>query len=61
MFTALDHTLAYGRREEMARQVGSARLENGSRPAQQRRRNRWPLRFARMLRAPSNAPRAGNA
>ncbi len=32
MFTALDPTtLAYGRREEMAREVSSARLENRSR------------------------------
>ncbi len=33
MFTALDPTLAYGRREEMAREVSSARLENRSRAA----------------------------
>jgi len=66
MFTALDPTLAYQRREEMARQVSSGRLENELRAARGcRRGNRWSLRLVRMLRAPSNvnaeAARAGNA
>ena len=66
MFTALDPTLAYGRREEMAREVSSARLENRSRDARGGRRGRrWSLRIVRMLRAPSHvnaeAVRAGHA
>jgi hypothetical protein len=64
MFTALDPTLAYGRREEMAREVSSARLENRSRAARGgRRHGRWSLRMVRMLRAPANAEaaRAGHA
>ena len=56
MFTTLDPTLAYGRREEMAREVSSARLENRSRAARGGRRGgRWSLRMVRMLRAPANA------
>ena len=56
MFTALDLTLVYGRREEMAREVSSTRLENRSRAARGGRRGRrWYLRSARMLRAPANA------
>ena len=62
MYTALDSTLAYRRREEMAREVVSGRLDNGSRAARGGRRRRWSLR---MLRAPSSmdvgAARAGNA
>ena len=56
MFTALDHTLAYQRREETARQVSSGRLKNELRDAQAcRRENRWPVRrLARMLRASSS-------
>ena len=64
MFTALDPTLAYGRREEMAREVSSARLENRSRAARGGRRGRrWYLPLFRMLWAPSNAEavRAGHA
>ena len=64
MFTALDPTLAYGRREEMAREVSSARLENRSRAARGGRRSRrWYLPLVRMLWAPSNAEavRAGHA
>jgi len=66
MFTALDSTLAYQRREEMARQVSSGRLENELRAARGcRRESRWSLRLVRMLRAPSNvnaeAARASNA
>ena len=62
MYTALDSTLAYRRREEMAREVGSGHLDSGSRAARGGRRRRWSLR---MLRAPSGvdvgAARAGNA
>jgi hypothetical protein len=66
MFTALDPTLAYGRREGMAREVSSGRLETGLRTARGGRRGRrWFLRITRMLRAPSNAnaevARAGHA
>ena len=65
MFTALDPTLAYGRREEMAREVSSARLKNRSRATRGRRGGRWSLRIVRMLRAPSKvnaeAARAGHA
>jgi hypothetical protein len=66
MFTALDPTLAYGRREEMAREVSSARLENRSRAARGGRRGRrWYLRLVRMLYEPSHvnaeAARAGHA
>ena len=62
MYTALDSTLSYRRREEVAREVVSGRLDNGSRAALGGRRRRWPLQ---MLRAPSGldmgAARAGNA
>ena len=55
MFTALDPTLAYGRREEMAREVSSGRLESRLRDARGGRSGgRWSLRLVRMLRAPSN-------
>ena len=56
MFTALDSTLAYGRREEMAREVNSGRLDTGSRAARGGRRRRWSLR---LLRAPSAVEAAG--
>ena len=65
MYTALDSTLAYRRREEVALGVSSGRLEDGSRDARGGRRRRWSLRLARMLRAPSvgdpEAARAGSA
>ncbi len=65
MFTALDSTLAYRRREEMAREVSSGRLGKGSRTARGGHHMRWSLRLVRMLRAPSGvdaeAARAGNA
>lgn len=65
MFTALDSTLAYRRREEMAREVNSGRLDSGSWAARGDHRRRWSLRLVRMLRAPSGvdaeAARAGNA
>ena len=66
MFTALDPTPAYGRREELAREVSSARLESRLRAAWGGRRgSRWYLLIARMLRAPANvnaeAARAGHA
>ena len=66
MFTALDPTLAYGRREEMAREVSSGRLESRLRAARGGRSGRrWALRLVRLLRAPSNvnaeAARAGHA
>lgn len=54
MFTALDHTLAYQRREEMAHQVSSGRLENELRAARGHRpEGRWSLWLARTFRAPS--------
>lgn len=53
MFTALDPTLAYQRREEMARQVGAGRLENELRAARgDRRGRRWSSGLVQMLRAP---------
>ena len=62
MYTALDSTLAYRRREEVAHEVSSGRLEGGSRGG---RRRRWSPRLARVLRAPSvadpEAARAGGA
>jgi hypothetical protein len=66
MFTALDPTLEYGRREEMAREVSSGRLENRLRAARGGRGGgRWSLRLVRLLRAPSSvnaeAARAGHA
>ena len=66
MVTALDPTLAYGRREEMAREVSSGRLENRLRAARgSRSGRRWSLRLVRLLRAPSSvnaeAVRAGHA
>jgi len=66
MFTALEPTLAYGRREEMAREVSSVRLENSLRAARGGRSGgRWFLWPVRMLRAPSRvnaeAARAGHA
>jgi hypothetical protein len=66
MFTALDPTLAYGRREEMAREVSSGRLKSRLRATRGGRSGRrWSLRLVRMLRAPSNvnaeAARAGHA
>lgn len=61
MFTAMDLTLAHGRREEMMRQVGAGRLENGPRDGRGRRWRRWSPRFTRMLRAPSGAARTGGA
>lgn len=66
MFTALDHTLAYQRREETAHQVSSGRLDNELRAARGRRpEGRWLFRLARTLRAPANGSaemvRAGNA
>ncbi len=64
MYTALDSTLAYRRREELAREVSLGRL-SGSRDARRDRRRRWSLRLARMLRAPSvvdpEVGRAGSA
>lgn len=65
MYTALDSTLAYRRREEVAREVISGRPEGGSRAARRDRRRRWSSRLARMLRPPSGmdagSARAGNA
>jgi len=65
MYTALDSTLAYRRREEVAREVSLGRLGSGSRDARRDRRRRWSLRLARMLRAPSvvdpEVGRAGSA
>ena len=49
MYTALDSTLAYRRREEMAREVGSGRHDSGSRAARGGRRRRW---YVRVLPAP---------
>ena len=65
MFTALDHTLAYQRREEMAAQVSSGRLENGLRAARgYSPEGRWSSRLVRALRAAANGStevaRAGN-
>lgn len=65
MFTALDNTLAYQRREEMARQVGAGRLENELRAARgHRTKGRWSFRPVRALLAWANGPaevaRAGN-
>ncbi len=66
MFTALDHTLAYQRREETAHQVSSGRLENALRASRGRRPGgRWVFWLIRTLRAPANGPsemvRTGNA
>ena len=63
MFTAMDLTLAHDRREEMARQAGAGRPENGLGDGVEPRGRRWPSLFALMLRAPSGAgpARAGGA
>ncbi len=62
MYTALDSTLAYRRREEVAHEVISERLEGGARNARGGRRRRWSPRLARVLRAPSVAdPEAAGA
>ena len=66
MVTALDPTLAYGRCEEMAREVSSGRLESRLRAARGGRSGRrWSLRLVRLLRAPTNVnvevARAGHA
>jgi len=53
MFTVLDLDLAFERRADVARHVNAARPETG--PQRERRENRWPSRFVRMLRAPSGA------
>ena len=62
MFTVLDHTLAYGRREALAREVTSGRLENELRTTRDHRPGGWwVLRLVRALRASSNRhARAGS-
>ena len=63
MFTALDHTVAYQRRGEMAHEVSSARTEGKGRSARRPLRERWSSWIVGAFRAsPSGrAARAGSA
>jgi hypothetical protein len=54
MFTTMDLILAHDRREEVARQAGAGRPENGSRDGREPRGRRWSSWFTRVLRAPSS-------
>ncbi len=57
MFTELHPALAYRRREEIAREVSSGRLEDELRAAPgHRSRRRWSFRLIRVPWALSNRP-----
>ena len=60
MFTVLDLDLALERRADIARRVDTARPKMGPRTERKRRGVRWPSRFVRTLRAPSDGAAPGS-